>query len=87
MSAIEGVAALTFDVFGTVVDWHGTVSREMEKRAQQSTSQEVKEMTAKGERCVKTLPACCVDLRFRLWSFSDWSDFAKEWRRGYMVNT
>lgn len=26
---IEGVKVLAFDVFGTVVDWHGTIAREM----------------------------------------------------------
>ena len=25
----HGIKALTFDVFGTVVDWHGSVAREM----------------------------------------------------------
>jgi len=30
---LAGVEALTFDVFGTVVDWLGTVSRELETRA------------------------------------------------------
>lgn len=49
MSALEGVTALTFDVFGTVVDWHGTVSREMEERTLRSTSHESKGMSAKGK--------------------------------------
>lgn len=32
---LAGVEALTFDVFGTVVDWLGTVSRELETRAKE----------------------------------------------------
>ena len=28
-----GVKALTFDVFGTVVDWHGSVAREVRELA------------------------------------------------------
>lgn len=28
-AALSGIQAFTFDVFGTVVDWHGTVSREL----------------------------------------------------------
>lgn len=30
---LAGVEALTFDVFGTVVDWLGTVSNELESHA------------------------------------------------------
>lgn len=26
---LEGVQALVFDVFGTVVDWHGSIVREL----------------------------------------------------------
>jgi 2-haloacid dehalogenase len=29
----DGIKALTFDVFGTVVDWHGSVAREMRELA------------------------------------------------------
>ncbi len=31
---MEGVEALTFDVFGTVVDWHGSVSAELKALGQ-----------------------------------------------------
>lgn len=30
MSALEGVEALIFDVFGTVVDWRGSVTKDLE---------------------------------------------------------
>ncbi|KAI5117431.1 hypothetical protein M0805_007002 [Coniferiporia weirii] len=42
---LEGVEALTFDVFGTVVDWHGSVVRAMKVRAAESNSQELKNVT------------------------------------------
>ena len=29
MTDLSAVKALTFDVFGTVVDWHGSVAREV----------------------------------------------------------
>jgi len=62
--SLESVEALTFDVFGTVVDWHGSVVRAMKARASKSDWP--------GLRSV---------------SDEDWSDFAKEWRRGYMETT
>jgi FMN phosphatase YigB (HAD superfamily) len=31
MSELTDVKALLFDVFGTVVDWHGSVTQELEK--------------------------------------------------------
>ncbi|SJL12600.1 uncharacterized protein ARMOST_16028 [Armillaria ostoyae] len=34
---MEGVEALTFDVFGTVVDWHGSVSAELKALGQDLT--------------------------------------------------
>ncbi|KAL5489861.1 hypothetical protein ACEPAI_4693 [Sanghuangporus weigelae] len=44
---LEDVQALTFDVFGTVVDWHGSVVRELKKRALQPDSDELKKFTDK----------------------------------------
>ena len=35
MSAAPGVKALTFDVFGTVVDWRGSIMREVRTLAQE----------------------------------------------------
>ena len=35
MSAAAGVKALTFDVFGTVVDWRGSIMREVRTLAQE----------------------------------------------------
>ena len=47
---LEGVQALTFDVFGTVVDWHGSVVRELKRRDQQSSSGVVKSFDDKGDK-------------------------------------
>ena len=47
---LESVQALTFDVFGTVVDWHGSVVRELKRRTQQSSSGEVKSFDDKGDK-------------------------------------
>jgi FMN phosphatase YigB (HAD superfamily) len=33
MATADGVKALVFDVFGTVVDWHGSVAREVRELA------------------------------------------------------
>ena len=45
---LKGIEALTFDVFGTVVDWHGSVVRAMKLRAQESQSQELKSLSDEG---------------------------------------
>ncbi|KAK7028522.1 hypothetical protein R3P38DRAFT_2936938 [Favolaschia claudopus] len=34
-SPLSGVQALLFDVFGTVVDWHGSVTKELERVGKQ----------------------------------------------------
>ena len=46
--SLEGVQALTFDVFGTVVDWLGSVVRELKQKALESNSQELKKFTDEG---------------------------------------
>ncbi|KAH8116897.1 haloacid dehalogenase [Phellopilus nigrolimitatus] len=61
---LDGIEALTFDVFGTVVDWHGSVVRALKAKAAESDSKQLRSTTDE-----------------------DWSDFAKEWRKGYMVTT
>jgi len=35
---LHGVEALAFDVFGTVVDWHGSVTRELKEKASASST-------------------------------------------------
>lgn len=45
---LKGVEALTFDVFGTVVDWHGSVVRAMKQRALESQSQRLKSLSEEG---------------------------------------
>lgn len=45
---LKGVEALTFDVFGTVVDWHGSVVRAMKQRALESQSQDLRSLSDEG---------------------------------------
>lgn len=33
LAVLSGVQALLFDVFGTVVDWHGHITHELAERA------------------------------------------------------
>lgn len=40
-SVLPGVEALTFDVFGTVVDWHGSVVRAVKAKAANATDIDV----------------------------------------------
>lgn len=40
-SVLPGVEALTFDVFGTVVDWHGSVVRAVKAKAAKATGIDV----------------------------------------------
>ena len=47
-SLFKDVEALVFDVFGTVVDWYGSVIREMTNRSLSSSSEELKQFTEKG---------------------------------------
>ena len=62
MHALQGVVALTFDVFGTVVDWHGTVSREMAERALRSKDEVFEGMSAEGKDCAKGPLICRTEL-------------------------
>ena len=47
-SLFKDVEALVFDVFGSVVDWYGSVIREMTNRSLSSSSEELKQFTEKG---------------------------------------
>lgn len=40
-TSLSKIQALTFDVFGTVVDWHGSVIRALKARALQTELQNV----------------------------------------------
>ncbi|EJD02361.1 haloacid dehalogenase [Fomitiporia mediterranea MF3/22] len=47
VNPLKDVQALTFDVFGTVVDWHGSVVSELKQQAAKSASKEVNSYTEK----------------------------------------
>lgn len=49
MAPLEGVIALTFDVFGTVVNWHESVASELAAKAKFSSVPEVRSMSAEGK--------------------------------------
>ncbi|RWA09030.1 hypothetical protein EKO27_g6073 [Xylaria grammica] len=72
VEALKNVKALTFDVFGTVVDWRSTVHDELIKRARDKIM----------SRAFQELPE---PLQRRLKSISDedWGTFAQEWRASY----
>ncbi|KAI3325901.1 haloacid dehalogenase [Xylariaceae sp. AK1471] len=69
---LESVKALTFDVFGTVVDWRSTVHSELIKRARDKIA----------SPAFGTLPE---SLQSRLREIPDegWGRFAQEWRASY----
>ncbi|KAH9906708.1 haloacid dehalogenase [Xylariomycetidae sp. FL2044] len=73
--SLKHIKALTFDVFGTVVDWRSTVIRELTQKAHEL-------ITAAPESNSALSPA----LRSRLQS-ADWARFAQEWRDSYGVFT
>lgn len=52
-SPMKHVQALTFDVFGTVVDWHGSVVRELKAHVAKSSSPELQSISDQGSsmRC------------------------------------
>ncbi|KAL5489860.1 hypothetical protein ACEPAI_4692 [Sanghuangporus weigelae] len=45
LTALDGIQALTFDVFGTVVDWRGSIVSQLTRRAARSNSTELKRFT------------------------------------------
>lgn len=69
ISPLANVKALTFDVFGTVVDWRTSVVEELTLRAFRKRSS----------------ATISQDLKDRVAGFSDddWGNFAQEWRDSY----
>ncbi|KAK1987119.1 HAD-like domain-containing protein [Colletotrichum cereale] len=64
---LRNLKALTFDVFGTTVDWRTSVVEELESRARARLS---------------ASPALAAEDRDRL-AAADWGRFAQEWRDSY----
>lgn len=73
VSPLASVKALTFDVFGTTVDWRTSVVEELTMRAFRKRSS----------------PTITPELKARLETLSDddWATFAQSWRNSYSVFT
>ncbi|KAI5860260.1 haloacid dehalogenase [Durotheca rogersii] len=74
--ALRGVKALTFDVFGTVVDWRSSVEAELAQRAAEKLA-----LPASA-----SLPAA-AGARLAAMTSGDWAAFAQEWRESYYAFT
>lgn len=72
VEALKNVKALTFDVFGTVVNWRTTIQGELIKRARNKVTSSA--FTALAEP---------LRSRFQGISDEDWGTFANEWRTSY----
>ncbi|KAF5665859.1 hypothetical protein FHETE_6498 [Fusarium heterosporum] len=68
ISPLSKVKALTFDVFGTVVDWRSSVTEELTLRAFRKASSDL-------DQDLKT--------RLQSLTEEDWGKFAQEWRNSY----
>ncbi|KAI0201962.1 haloacid dehalogenase [Astrocystis sublimbata] len=72
VDALKGIKALTFDVFGTVVDWRTTIQGELiERAARKVVSPPFAGLTE------------ALRSRFQAISDQDWGIFAQEWRNMY----
>ncbi|KAI1424124.1 haloacid dehalogenase [Xylaria sp. FL1777] len=72
IEALKDIKALTFDVFGTVVDWRSSVHYELVKRARDKVA----------SPAFDGLPEP-LQLRLKSISDEDWETFAEEWRTMY----
>lgn len=70
--ALQGVRALLFDVFGTVVDWRSSVVAALAEHARAKTD----------SPAFAGLPAA-LQRRLRELTDRDWASFAQEWRDSY----
>lgn len=72
LEALRGVKALTFDVFGTVVDWRSSVEKELHSALE-------------GKLASPDLQTLPHGLQQRAQSLraTDWAVFAQEWRDAY----
>ncbi|KAI1500812.1 HAD-like domain-containing protein [Biscogniauxia marginata] len=73
---LKDIKALTFDVFGTVVDWRSTVHGQLVSR----TRAKIRSPS------FGTLPDA-LKSRLRATTDDDWARFAQEWRDSYMEFT
>lgn len=68
VSPLANIKALTFDVFGTVVNWRRSVTDELTLRAHRKLSTDLPES---------------LKLRLEALNENRWGDFAQEWRNAY----
>ncbi|RGP81696.1 haloacid type ii [Fusarium longipes] len=68
ISPLTKVKGLTFDVFGTTVDWRSTVTEELTLRAFRKTSSDIDQD---------------LKARIQNLTEEDWGRFAQEWRKSY----
>ncbi|KAI1402984.1 haloacid dehalogenase [Hypoxylon fuscum] len=66
------IKALTFDVFGTVVDWRSSVHEELVRRAREKMTSSTFSSVPEPSRT-----------RLEAMSDDDWAKFAQEWRNSY----
>ena len=81
LEALRGVEAFLFDVFGTVVDWQGSVAREVQEKHYDGI---LEREWLLGWREFLKMENTADSLLVLL---VDWIEFAKEWRKGYIENT
>ncbi|KAG6006372.1 hypothetical protein E4U21_007103 [Claviceps maximensis] len=67
---LSAIKALTFDLFGTTVDWRTSVQEELVLRAHRKQSSDTTSDALKK--------------RLRTMTEQDWSGFAQEWRNSYL---
>ncbi|KAI1773357.1 haloacid dehalogenase [Hypoxylon cercidicola] len=70
--ALQNIKALTFDVFGTVVDWRSSVSEELARCAKQKIASSTFDSLPEPSRT-----------RLGAMTDDDWAKFAQEWRVTY----
>ena len=70
-SNLKDVEALLFDVFGTVVNWLGSISDELKEKGKGAEAGEYHALL-----CTRLQTLC-----------TDWVKFAKTWRQGYLTGT
>jgi hypothetical protein len=74
---LRGVEALIFDVFGTVVDWFGSVTAELREFGRGKNFSGL---------CTRN-PDIATQIHWNSTDSEDWQAFAKEWRQGYLETT
>ncbi|KAK8070108.1 haloacid dehalogenase [Apiospora phragmitis] len=72
LPALQGVQALLFDVFGTVVDWRSTVVAELTRRGREKADSPAFDSLAPS---LQSRLAELID--------ADWATFAQQWRASY----